>query len=588
MEQRNLILAVVVSVVILIGSQMLMTWLYPAPPPAPAPAPAEQTTAPATTGNGTAPLGAPTVGGTNTATPAPATAETDALLSRPEALGRSPRVAIASPHVTGSIALRGGRVDDLVLNDYHEEVDPSSPKIILLSPAGAKDAYYADYGWVADAPGVALPGADTLWQADGDKLSPDRPVTLRWDNGQGLTFYRSFALDADYMFTVTQRVENNGSAPVTLYPYGLIARHGTPHLLNFYILHEGMLGVLNGTLEEIDYSDVADQGQMPFQSTGGWLGITDKYWLVALVPDQAQPIAARFGHTTQNGTDLYQTDYRGDALAIAPGGSGESTGHLFAGAKEVRLLDHYKDTVGIPLFDRAVDFGWFYFLTKPIFYVLDFLNRHIGNFGVAILALTVMIRLLMYPLANKSFRAMNKMKGLTPEMTKLRERFKEDKPRMQQELMALYKREKVNPAAGCLPILVQIPVFFALYKVLFVTIEMRHAPFFGWIQDLSAKDPTSYLNLFGLAPWGVPQLGALDVVSLGIWPLIMGVTMWLQQKMNPAPPDPVQARIMSILPIVFTFMLAHFPAGLVIYWAWNNTLSIAQQWMLKRRMEQKT
>jgi len=583
MEQRNLILAVVVSVIILIGSQMLLNWLYPAPPPAPVPA--EQTTPPATTGNGTTPLGAPTVGDGNTA--APATAEAETLLSRPEALERSSRVAIASPRVTGSIALRGGRIDDLVLNDYREEVDPSSPNIILLSPAGAKDAYYADYGWVAEAPGVALPGPDTLWQADGDKLSPDRPVTLRWDNGQGLTFYRSFALDANFMFTVTQRVENNSGAPVTLYPYGLIARHGTPHLLNFYILHEGMLGVFNGTLEEIDYSDVAEQGQIPFESTGGWLGITDKYWLVALVPDQAQQIAARFGHTLQNGTDLYQTDYRGDGLAIAPGSSSESISRLFAGAKEVRLLDYYKNTLGIPLFDRAVDFGWFYFLTKPIFYVLDFLNRHIGNFGVAILALTVMIRLLMYPLANKSFRAMNKMKGLTPEMTKLRERFKDDKPRMQQELMALYKREKVNPAAGCLPILVQIPVFFALYKVLFVTIEMRHAPFFGWIQDLSAKDPTSYLNAFGLAPWGVPQLGALDVISLGIWPLIMGVTMWLQQKMNPAPPDPVQARIMSVLPIVFTFMLAHFPAGLVIYWAWNNTLSIAQQWVLKRRMEQK-
>lgn len=583
MEQRNLILAVVVSVVILVGSQLLLTWFNPPPPPAPV----TETTAPAATTGSTTPLGAPTVseGGTPAA---PATTETETVLSRPEALARSPRVTIATPRVTGSIALRGGRLDDLVLNDYREAVDPSSPKIILLSPADAKDAYYADYGWVSDTPGVALPGPDTLWQADRDRLTPNQPVTFTWDNGQGLKFVRSFALDADYMFTVTQRVENSGSAPVTLYPFGLIARHGTPHLLNFYILHEGLLGVLGGTLEEIDYDDLREKGQMPFESTGGWLGITDKYWLVALLPDQSDPIAARFGHAAQNGTDLYQTDYRGDALTVAPGASGETTGHLFAGAKEVRLLDHYKDTLGIPLFDRAVDFGWFYFLTKPIFYVLDFLNRHIGNFGVAILALTVLIRLLMFPLANKSFRAMNKMKGLTPEMTKLRERFKDDKPRMQQELMALYKREKVNPAAGCLPIVVQIPVFFALYKVLFVTIEMRHAPFFGWIKDLSAKDPTSYLNLFGLAPWSVPNLGAIDIISLGIWPLIMGVTMWLQQKMNPAPPDPIQARIMSVLPIVFTFMLATFPAGLVIYWAWNNTLSIAQQWLLKKRTDVKT
>jgi len=578
MDQRNVILAAVVSIAILVGSQLFFAWFYPTPP---APPPSQSTTTsgaqPAATS--TAPA---TIGGE--APSAPATADAATTMSRPEALAASPRVTIASPKLSGSIALRGGRLDDLVLNDFREAVNPSSPKIVLLSPATTADAYYADYGWVSDTSGVALPGPDTLWQADRDKLAPGEPVTITWDNGQGLTFARSFALDDAYMFTVTQRVVNKGAVPVTLYPFGLIARHGTPQLLNYYILHEGLIGVLDGALEEVKYKAVRDEQQIAYHSTGGWLGITDKYWLVAMVPDQKAEIDARFGYANPNGVDLYQADYRGAAVTLAPGASAETSDHLFAGTKEVKRLDHYKDSLGIPLFDRGVDFGWFYFLTKPIFYVLDFINGKIGNFGIAILILTVLIRILMFPLANKSFRAMNRMKALQPEMTKLRERFKEDKPRMQQELMGLYKREKVNPAAGCLPVLVQIPVFFALYKVLFVTIEMRHAPFFGWIKDLSAQDPTSILNFFGLAPWDVPPLGPFQVISIGIWPLIMGATMFLQQKMNPAPPDPVQARIMSLLPIIFTFMLASFPAGLVIYWAWNNTLSIAQQRLLMWQM----
>jgi len=576
MDQRNLIVAIVISVVVLLGFQ----YFYELPrlrqqqqqqATVEAARPAEAPPAPAG-------VAAPPVA------PGAAPATAAAAADRATALAAAPRVPIAARRLAGSISLAGGRIDDLVLTDYREGVERGSDNIVLLSPAGAANAYYADFGWVAAEPGVALPDAQTRWQADGDRLAPDSPLTLTWDNGAGLRFTRSFALDDDYLFTVTQRVENSGTTPVTLYPYGLISRTGTPKVLGFFILHEGLIGVLDGTLEEVDYDDLRDAGVQEYAGAGGWLGITDKYWLVALVPDQGDQVSGRFAHTLRADTDVYQADFRGDGVTLAPGASVEAGSRLFAGAKEVRLLDRYRDEAGIPLFDRAVDFGWFYFLTKPIFYLLDYLNGLLGNFGVAILLLTIAIKGLFFPLANKSYRAMSRMKLLAPEMTKLRDRFKEDKQRLNQEMMALYKREKVNPAAGCLPIVVQIPVFFALYKVLFVTIEMRHAPFFGWIRDLSAQDPTSILNLFGLAPWGVPDLGPLQLLSIGVWPIIMGVTMFLQQKLNPAPPDPIQARIFMMLPIVFTFMLATFPAGLVIYWAWNNVLSIAQQWVIMRRM----
>ncbi|GIK97248.1 MAG: membrane protein insertase YidC [Alphaproteobacteria bacterium] len=570
MEQRNLIIAAVLSVLIIFSYPFLLELMGvdmepPAPPPAETTAPAE--TAPA---------------------PAPAAPAVD----RETVIAQGGRVTIKSPRLKGSIALQGARIDDLVLLDYRTTVDDSSPNIVLLSPAGAEQAYYATFGWLAAA-GAAVPGPETVWQTDSDTLTPDRPVTLTWDNGQGLRFTQTYDLDENYMFTVTQRVENLGEAPAELFPYGAVSRTGTPVTEGLFILHEGMIGVLEGTLKETTYDELQEAGSETYDSTGGWLGITDKYWLVALVPDQQAQVAARFAHATRGGTDLYQTDYRGSAVSLAPGASAETTGRLFAGAKEVRLLDHYGDQLGIPLLDRSVDFAGYlgYFLTliaKPLFYVLDFIYRLVGNFGVAILLLTVLVKLAFYPLANKSYRAMSKMKLLTPEMTKLRERFKEDKARLNQEMMALYKREKVNPAAGCLPILVQIPVFIALYQVLYVTIEMRHAPFFGWIQDLSAPDPTSIFNFFGLAPWDVPDLGPLQILSIGVWPIIMGLTMWVQQKLNPAPPDPVQARIFMMLPIVFTFMLGHFAAGLVIYWAWNNILSIAQQRLIMWRMGVKT
>jgi YidC/Oxa1 family membrane protein insertase len=572
MEQRNLILAIMASIVILVGTQFLYPMFYPAPPPQPV-----SQTAPSET---------------SAPTPAvPLETAVATLKERGAALAEGPRVKIDSPFVTGSIALTGGRLDDLVLARYRETAKPDSKNIVLLSPEGVADAYYADFGWLAaEGASVPLPDPQSVWTADTDTLAPGRPVTLTWDNGAGLRFSRSFAIEDTYLFTVTQRVENTGGTATTLHPYGLISRTGTPKTLGYYILHEGLLGVLDGTLREVKYGDVkeAEGGREAFSGTGGWLGMTDKYWLVALVPDQKEAIEAEFTHALRQDIDLYHADYSGAALDLPPGGAVESTARLFAGAKEVRLLDRYRDQLGIALFDRGVDFGWFYFLTKPIFYSLDYLNRAIGNFGIAILLLTVGIRILLYPLANKSFRAMNRMKLLAPEMAKLRERFKDDRVRLQQETMALYKREKVNPAAGCLPVLVQIPVFFCLYKVLFTTIEMRHAPFFGWIRDLSGLDPTSILNLFGLAPWAVPDLGPAQFLNIGVWPIIMGLTMFVQQKLNPPPPDPVQARIFGMLPIVFTFMLAKFPAGLVIYWAWNNTLSIAQQRYIMWRMAAKS
>jgi YidC/Oxa1 family membrane protein insertase len=411
-------------------------------------------------------------------------------------------------------------------------------------------------------------------------------VDFTWDNGEGLRFVRHYAVDNNYMFTVTQTVENRRAEPVTLYPYSLVSRTGNPVTSSTYILHEGPVGVLEGTLKETKYSDLKPGKPEEFKSTGGWLGITDKYWLTALIPDQQEAIKARFTRTDRDKTEIFQVDFTGAEHVAAAGGSSSVTGRLFAGAKEVHLLDNYEGELHIPLFDHAIDFGWFYWITKPIFLTLDFFSRQLfsswhGNFGLSILLLTLLIKLLFFPLANKSYRAMSKMKLLQPEMQKLRERFGEDKARLNQEMMALYKRVGANPLAGCLPIALQIPVFFSLYKVLYVTIEMRQAPFYGWIHDLSATDPTNVLNLFGLLPFVPPD--ALGFLHIGAWPLIMGVTMYLQQKLNPAPPDPVQAKMFMILPFVFTYMLAQFPAGLVIYWAWNNLLSISQQWLIMRR-----
>lgn len=571
-EQRNLLIAIVLSVLILFGFQ----WMFPkAPPPAPT---QTETGAPASTSS--AP---PVPQGASQAPAAPAQAPS-AAEARASALEATRRIAIRTPKLHGSIAVTGARLDDLTLVEHRETTDPNSPEIVLLSPVGSAHPYYAEFGWVPADGAAKVPGADTVWSAapGTSELAPGGKVVLSWDNGDGLRFVRTFSVDENYMFAVEQRVENYGAKPVTLHPYGLIARVGTPKTEGMYILHEGPLGVFDGTLKELKYDDLKKEGTVREKSVGGWAGITDKYWLTALVPDQKADVTGRFVHQTRDKGDQYQVDFTGAAVTVAPNASAEANFHMFAGAKQVKLLDAYTEKFGIKNFDLAIDFGWFYFLTKPFFYLLQMLHNALGNMGLAILALTVIIKAAMFPLANKSYVSMSKMKNLQPEMKKLQERFADDKMRQQQEMMALYKREKVNPVSGCLPMLVQIPVFFALYKVLFVAIEMRHAPFYGWIHDLSAPDPTTIFNLFGLIPWDAVH-ALPSFLHLGVWPLIMGVTMWLQQKLNPQPTDPVQAKMMSFLPIIFTFLLANFAAGLVIYWAWSNALSILQQWIIMRK-----
>ncbi|MDX1540822.1 MAG: membrane protein insertase YidC, partial [Geminicoccaceae bacterium] len=528
-EQRNLILAIVLSVTIIIAFQ----YFYELPRMKEAQqreqAVATQETTGEATGVGSAPA-APDVEGVRPAPPGAATAAAEA--SRDQVVAETARLPFDNGRIRGSIALRGGRIDDLVMTDYRVGLEPGSPPVTLLNPPGAPSPYFAEFGWVPAESGVEVPGSDTLWEADGQRLAPGNPVTLTHRTEDGLLFERQIELDDDFLFTVTQRVTNESGEPVTLHPYGLVSRWGTPPTLGFFILHEGPIGVLQNQLEEIDYDDLQDTGTIESDSVGGWLGITDKYWLTSLVPDQSEPLHAVFRHSLADGEDRYQTDYLREPLTVAPGETVEAVDRLFAGAKEVDLLDEYGEQFGIPLFDRAVDFGWFYFLTKPFFHILHALYLLVGNYGIAILIFTLLVKIVFFPLANKSYRAMSKMKKLQPEMMRLREQYGDDKARMNQELMALYKKEKVNPMSGCLPILIQIPVFFALYKVLFVNIEMRHAPFFGWIKDLSAADPTSVFNLFGLIPWTPPEF-----LLIGAWPLIMGLSMYLQQKLNPQPTD---------------------------------------------------
>ena len=578
MEQRNLVLAIILSILILLGFQLIiLPYLFPEQQ-----AGQERETTPEGVPippSAAVPKGAPIpLGEIETGVTAP-----PSEMDRGEILTQAPRVTLQTPALSGSISLVGGRIDDLVLRGYRETLEEDSDEIVLLSPPGTTNPYFAGFGWTAGPGDVDLPGADTIWRANGEILTPDRPLTLTWDNGGGLRFEQVYEVDENYMFTVTQRVANMGERTVDLRPYGFISRTGTPDILGFYILHEGPLGVFDGTLEEIDYSDLQDDGPVQKKNTVGWLGITDKYWLVALVPDQDKPVDTRFVHSASGGDDKYQADYLYEGITIRPGVTVESRSRLFTGAKVVTLLDSYRDDLGIENFDLSVDFGWFYFLTKPLFYALHYINGLVGNFGVAILILTVGVKLLFFPLANKSYVSMAKMRKLQPEMLVLRERFKDDKQRLNQEMMGLYKREGANPASGCLPVVVQIPVFFALYKVMFVTIEMRQAPFFGWIQDLSAPDPSSFLNAFGLLPWEVPPLGAFELVNLGVWPILMGLSMFAQQRLNPQPPDPIQAKIFLFMPIMFTFLLARFPAGLVIYWTWNNLLSISQQYVIMKR-----
>jgi YidC/Oxa1 family membrane protein insertase len=576
-DNRNLILAVVLSLAILIGFQYLLPQQQRLGEQQAMQPPAETSELAEVPRPGEIAAPTPPRGEAGTG------AEASTAMGREAALRESPRVAIESPVLEGTIALKGARIDDLILTRYRETVEPDSPEIELLSPLGTARPYFADFGWSSGDRTLELPNGETLWQADGGVLTPDTPVTLKWTNGQGVRFEKVFALDEGYMFTVTQRVVNDGSATIALSPFGLISRTGHPDILGFYILHEGLIGVFDETLKELDYDELEDNGVIQQETTGGWLGITDKYWLVVLIPDQQKAINTRFVHSPRSDPGKYQTDFLYEGASIPPGRSLETTSRLFAGAKEVSRLDDYQERFGIARFDRAVDFGWFYFLTKPFFYMLHYFAGILGNFGLSILLVTVLIKLAFFPLANKSYRAMAKMKKLQPEMVRLKERFGEDRQRLNQEMMALYKKEGANPMSGCLPILIQIPVFFALYKVLFVTIEMRHTPFYGWIHDLSAPDPTTVLNGFGLLPWEVGDIGLLTILNIGIWPILMGLTMVLQHRLNPQPADPVQAKVFLMMPIVFTFLLAQFPAGLVIYWTWNNLLSILQQMVIMKR-----
>ncbi len=491
----------------------------------------------------------------------------------------SDRVKIESPYLHGSISLKGARFDDLTLAGYRKDLNKDSSEMVLLSPSQTKELYFADFGWLGQ--NVKLPDQNSIWKSDKKTLKAGDSITLSWDNNEGLIFSRIITLDDHYMFSITDRILNNGDKAVSLAPYGLVTRALDALEQEIYILHLGAIGVLEGKLEEVKYSELKGGKSNNYKSKNGWLGITDKYWLTAIIPD-AKSFEANFKHSVVSERDRYQVDYMGTNMEVASGSNIEVKTLFFAGAKKVELLDDYAKKYNITLFDRAVDFGWFYFLTKPMLLILNFFYDYFGNFGLALLALTVLVKLLMFPLANKSYKAMSQMKKLQPEIEKIKERTKEDRQRFSKELFTLYKHEKINPMSGCFPILIQIPVFFSLYKVLYVTIEMRHAPFYGWVKDLSAPDPTTIFNLFGLINWYPPS-----ILMIGAWPLLMGITMVLQQRMNPAPTDPTQAMVIKWMPYIFTIMLASLPAGLLIYWTWSNILSVLQQYIISRGVKVK-
>jgi YidC/Oxa1 family membrane protein insertase len=576
MDQKRLFAAIALSIGILL---IFDVWNRTNRPPAPLPSLPPAQVAPAVP---TPSAAVPTPG-----VSAPAQTEATATTPRPPAA----RVAIENPRVAGSINLRGARIDDLVLSTYHETLAPNSPRVRLFDQRGSANPYFAQWGWTAASPGVRVPDSETDWTATPGSLTADNPVILSWDNGQGQVFEIALSLDEQYMITADQRVRNTGTEPVSVLPWTRIRREHTPVGAGYYILHEGFTGVLGDRLHEMSYANAKTEAArrsgvaLDQETAGGWAGFTDKYWLAAVMPaapDQTLRASYRFANDGGGDAgDRWQVDMATpQPITIAPGATGQMATRVFAGAKEVHLLDSYMDRLNITDFDKAIDFGWFYFLVKPFFLALDWLFRLTGNFGVAILIFTVVIKAAFFPLANKAYHSMARMKALAPKMQELKERHKDDPQKVQSEMMALYRSEKINPASGCLPILIQIPVFFALYKALFVTIEMRHQPFFGWIHDLSAPDPTNLFNLFGLLPFDPAQYS--HFLHMPAWALIMGVTMFIQQKLNPAPPDPIQAKIFQWMPIIFTFMLASMPAGLIIYWAWNNTLSVAQQYYIMR------
>ncbi len=581
MDQKRLFAAIALSIGILLLFDVYKRMNMP--PEAPAPV-TQQAQAPVPAVPAPAASGAP-VPATQVLT-APSQQET-----APAARAPAQRIAIESAALSGNLNLRGARLDDLVLLRHRETTDTGSPPVRLFAPRDSAAPYFAQWGWTAADGRTRVPDGETDWQISGGPLAPGKPVTLTWNNGQGQIFEIQLNLDENYMFSAEQRMRNTGAEVAAVLPWARVRRETTPKVEGFYILHEGFTGVVGGRLNEVTFADAKTEAQkrrgaaFEQEDAGGWVGITDKYWLAALMPAAAdQPMRAAYRFVSEGaGTagERWQVDIAAPAAQqIAAGAADGFKSRLFAGAKEVHLLDDYATRFGIKDFDKAIDFGWFYFLTKPFFYALDWLFQVFGNFGVAILIFTLAIKIAFFPLANKAYKSMAKMKVLGPKMSEIKERYKEDPQKAQVEMMALYKSEKVNPASGCLPILIQIPVFFALYKVLFVTIEMRHQPFFGWIKDLSAPDPTNLFNLFGLLPFDPAAWSSF--LHMPAWALLMGVTMWVQQKLNPQPPDPIQAKIFAWMPIIFTFMLASFPAGLIIYWAWNNTLSVGQQYYIMR------
>jgi len=584
-DNRNVILAIVLSMAVLFGWQFFIAGpqLERAQQQAQQVAAQQQAEAQAN-------LAVPQTGtdGATSATPAENTAN-QTFADRASAIAASQRVEISTLDLEGSINLTGARIDDLELKQYRETVDPNSPIITLLSPSGAPNGYYIEQGW-APAAGttIAVPDGQSVWTLEGDNttLTATTPVTLRFDNGQGLVFRRTFSLDDYYLFTVTQSVENAGSGDVALFPYSRVVRQGTPKVQNFFIQHEGLLGVLgSNNWVARKYHDIQNDKQVDFASTTGWLGIADKYWATAVLPKPGTNINARFTYAMSGTTPVYQSNYVETQPVVVPaGGSVTHESYVFAGAKEESVINSYEREYGFDRLELLIDWGWFHFITKPMHWLLVTLYGLLGNFGLAILPVTVIVKALFFPLANRSYASMAAMRRVQPEMKAIQERLKDDRTAQQQAMMELYKKEKINPLSGCWPVLIQIPVFFALYTVIFISLEMRHAPFFGWIQDLAAPDPTNIFTLFGLIPWNpmaVPFIGSF--LHLGIWPVIMGITMWVQMKLNPPPPDPTQAMIFNWMPIIFTFMLGAFPAGLVIYWAWNNLLSITQQWVIMKR-----
>jgi len=563
-ENRNLLLAILLSAIVLFGwSFIAEKWLMPPAPPA-AVAPAAPAAA-AGSAVGDVPVAAPTV--------APPVAGPPAAVPVAAVLANAPRVRIETPRLKGSINLAGARIDDLLLTDHRVSIERDSGPIRLFAPSGAKGSWFAGFGWT----GAGAPPADAVWQASAAVLTPDKPVTLRWVSPQNLLFQQVIAVDANYVFTVTKTVTNSSAAAIVMRPFGFINRTGRGPDPNSFNLHVGPIAVLNGTLKEgdIDYDVLRDDGPQTFTSTGGWLGITDKHWFAALIPNQKKVIEARF--TAADG-DRYQTDFLSPAVTLAPGTSSTDVSHLFAGAKEVAVVNAVRDELGAPLFDRSIAWGWFWFIAQPIYNLLEWLYAHVGNYALAIVCLTLIVRAILFPIANRQYASMAKMKIFAPKMKEIQEKYKDDKAKQQTAMMELYKTEKINPLAGCLPILLQIPIFYALYKTLLISTNIRHQPGFLWIKDLAAPDPLTPLNLFGLLDFTPPA-----IIALGVLPIILGITMYVQFKLNPAPMDEIQQKVFAWMPWLFMFMMAPFAAGLQLYWIVNNLVSILQQWVLLKK-----